>query len=95
MGGWQLECAKFGLFIFSPVIAFYWFHRIENLEDKFEEYHRKTTTAASLKNEEMIKEYQQKMRERRDKKFKEELDNIRATENLQQNLANLEGSKEK
>jgi len=93
--GWQLECAKFGLFIFSPVIAFYWFHKVENLEEKFEDYHRKTTTAQSLKNEEMIKEYQQKMREKRDRKFKEELDNIRATENLQEKLAKLEGAEQK
>ena len=64
MGKWQLECVKFGTFIFAPVVSFYWFHKIENFEDKIEQYHRATTTADSIKNEAMIRDYQQKMREK-------------------------------
>ena len=93
MGKWPLECVKFGLLIFAPVISFYYFHKIENFEDKIEQYHRATTTAASLKNEAMIKEYQQKMREKRDKRFKEELESMRANDSneLKEKLVNLEG----
>jgi hypothetical protein len=92
MGKWQLECVKFGTFIFAPVVSFYWFHRIENFEDKIEQYHRATTTADSLKNEELIGVYQHKMRENRDKRFKEELESIRANDSnvLREKLARFE-----
>ena len=93
MGKWQLECVKFGTFIFAPVISFYWFHKIENFEDKIEQYHRATTTADSIKNEAMIREYQQKMREKRDKRFKQELESIRANDSneLREKLTSIEG----
>ena len=73
MGNWQLEVAKFGLYIFAPVASFYYFHKVENFEDKLEEYHRKQNSATSIQNEKMIKECQQKLRELREAKFKREL----------------------
>ena len=89
---WQLEVFKFSLYIFAPVAAFYYFHRIENFEDKIEEYHRKHITAKSIKNEEMIKDCAKILRERRDQKFKVELESLRATEEnqLKQKLNEIE-----
>ena len=92
MGGWQLEATKFCLYIFAPVAAFAYFHKYENFEEKIEDYHRSQTSASAIKNEIMITEFQQKLREKRDQKFKDELEHIRATEagELKEKLANLE-----
>ena len=92
MGGWQLEATKFCLYIFAPVAAFAYFHKYENFEEKIEDYHRSQTSASAIKNEIMITDFQQKLREKRDQKFKDELEHIRATEagELKEKLANLE-----
>jgi len=93
MGNWQLEVFKFSLYIFAPVLSFYHFHRIENFEEKIEEYHKAHVSEKSIKNEKIIKECQQRLREGRDKKFKAELETIRANEanDLKQKLAEIEG----
>ena len=92
MGGWQLEATKFCLYIFAPVAAFAYFHKYENFEGKIEEYHRSQTSASAIKNEIMITDFQQKLREKRDQKFKNELEHMRATEagELKEKLANFE-----
>ena len=48
--------------------------------------------SSAIKNEIMITDFQQKLREKRDQKFKDELEHIRATEagELKEKLANLE-----
>lgn len=96
MGKWQLECFKFGLYIFSPVAAFYWINKFENFEEKIEQFHRAQTSADSIKYEQMIKEYQTKAREERDKRYKEELKNSIAdqTNELKEKLAKLEGNEQ-
>ena len=83
---------EFCLYIFAPVAAFAYFHKYENFEEKIEDYHRSQTSASAIKNEIMITEFQQKLREKRDQKFKDELEHIRATEagELKEKLANLE-----
>jgi len=73
MGEWRLEAAKFALYIFAPVFSFYHFHKVENFEQKLKAAHRSQYSIASAKSDEMIKEFQTKMREKRDKRFKEKL----------------------
>lgn len=56
MGNWQLEVAKFGMYVFAPVMSFWVYHKIDFWKEDLERYERKIHTPAVLQNEKQIKE---------------------------------------
>jgi len=76
MGGWHLEAFKFSLYIFAPVAAFWYYHQADTVEANYDKLYSNTITELQLKDEKLIKEAQQKMRELRDKRFQKELDEL-------------------
>jgi len=76
MGGWHLEAFKFSLYIFAPVAAFWYYHQAGTIEYNYDKLYSNTVTEQSIRDEKLIKEAQQKMRELRDKRFQKELDEL-------------------
>ena len=73
MGNWQLEVVKMGIYIFTPVAAFYYFHQVEYFKEDLIRYQRKARSLTSTKNDELMKECQEKLRENKEAQFKEQL----------------------
>ena len=76
MGGWHLEAFKFSLYIFAPVGAFWYYHQADTIESNYDKLYSNTITEQSIRDEKLIREAQQKMRELRDKRFQKELDEL-------------------
>ena len=94
MGTWKLEVAKFALYVFAPVASFYYFHKVEYFEDKIAESYRKQYSVTSAEGEKQIRECQEKMREKREARFKEQLATLEErrpseTRKLKEQMANM------
>jgi len=64
-----MEAAKFALYIAAPVVAFWYYHRIENFENRLAHYYKNTYTRKEKENNEMIKEFRSKVNRIRMKEF--------------------------
>lgn len=76
MGNWQLEVGKFALYVFIPVAAFYMYHQVDYFKDDLLRYERRTNTSQVQQNEALLKEYFDKLRDKRDDQLKQKLQTL-------------------
>ncbi len=74
MGGWQLEVARMAGYIFFPVVFFYSYHQIGFKEEFVTELHKKHLSARMIQDRERKAETEKIIREFRQRKLQEELE---------------------
>jgi len=74
MGGWQLEAAKMGLYMFFPVSLFYWFNQADLFEEWTIKMRRELYPHESKMHKADIDRTIMKMQERREKELLKALD---------------------
>jgi len=70
MGNWQLEVAKFALYLTVPVGAFAMYHQVDYFRDEVLRFERKVTTKESIANDAMLKEYMTELRKEQQAKLR-------------------------